>query len=288
MFCYALPLVLGLVPFAATDLVADIEAWRSERVERLTRPDGWLSLVGLHWVEPGSHRIGRDPGNGIVLAVGPDHLGVLTLDGKRLHLALADGVDAEIEGTQSRAADLVIDRAGTPTVVRLGRASFIAIERNGRIALRVRDPDAPTRKGFSGIEYFPIDPGWRVNARFEPHPAGKTIEIVNILGALEPMANPGRVVFTRDGREHALEAVDEGDGQLFLIFADRTNGTATYGPGRFVYAPAPVDGRTVIDFNRAYNPPCAFNAYSTCPLPPPENRLDLAIEAGERKYTGPR
>lgn len=288
MIRYALPLLLAVVPAAAADVVADVEAWRGERVERLTRPEGWLSLVGLHWVEPGSQRIGRDAGNDLVLAVGPAHLGVLTLDGARVHLALADGVDASIEGTEARAADLVVDSAGAPTVVRFGRASFVAIERNGRVALRVRDPDAPTRTGFSGIEYFPIDPAWRVDARFEAHPAGKTIEIVNILGALEPMANPGRVVFSRDGREYALEAVDEGDGQLFLIFADRTNGPKTYGPGRFVYAPAPVDGRTVIDFNRAYNPPCAFNAYSTCPLPPPENRLDLAVEAGELKYAGPR
>lgn len=282
----AAALLLVATSVLAADLVAEVEAWRAERSERLLRPEGWLSLVGLHWLEPGSQRVGSAADNDVVLAVGPPHLGVLELADGRVHFALDAGVDAVIEGTSAREAELVVDSAGPPTVVRFGRASFIAIARNGRIALRVRDPDAPTRTGFSGLQYFPVDPGWRIEARFEPHPPGRTIEIVNVLGALEPMANPGRVVFERDGREHALEAVDEGDGRLFLIFADRTNGRQTYGPGRFVYAPAPVDGRTVVDFNRAYNPPCAFNAYSTCPLPPPENRLDLAVEAGELKYRG--
>jgi uncharacterized protein (DUF1684 family) len=153
--------------------------------------------------------------------------------------------------------------------------------------LRVRDARARTRTGFVGIENFPIDVGWRYDARFEPHPPGKTIEIANVIGQLDAMPNPGAVVFERDGQTFRLEAVDDGDGTLFLIFADRTNGKQTYGAGRFLYADAPVEGRTVVDFNRAYNPPCAFNAYSTCPLPPPENRLDLAVTAGEKTYAGP-
>ena len=119
-----------------------------------------------------------------------------------------------------------------------------------------------------------------------PHPAGRTIPIVNVLGMTEPMANPGVVVFEKNGKTHRLEAVDEGDGQLFLIFADRTNKKETYGAGRFLYAAPAMNGTTTVDFNKAYNPPCAFNAYSTCPLPPPENRLDLAVTAGEKRYLG--
>src|SRR5690606_16508539 len=123
---------------------------------------------------------------------------------------------------------------------------------------------------FPGIDYFDIDPGFRFEAQFEAHPPGQTIEIANVLGTLDPMANPGRVVFEKDGQEFSLEAVDEGDGQLFLIFADRTSGHETYAAARFLYAqPADANGRTVVDFNRAYNPPCAFSAFSTCPLPPP-------------------
>jgi uncharacterized protein (DUF1684 family) len=266
---------------------AEIEAWRKARVERLTQPEGWLSLVGLHWLAEGSQTVGRASDNDLVLAVGPDRLGTLTLADGRVRLALADGVDARIGDGDAREAELASDADGAPTVVRFGRASFVVIERSGRLGLRVRDPDAPTRTGFAGIDYYPIDPAWRIEARFEPHPAGRTIEIASIIDTLEPMANPGALVFEAGGKTHRLEAIDDGSGQLFVIFADRTNGRETYGPGRFLYAPMPEDGRTTLDFNRAYNPPCAFNAYSTCPLPPPENRLDLAVTAGEKKYTGP-
>ncbi|MBB5016668.1 DUF1684 domain-containing protein [Rehaibacterium terrae] len=269
---------------------AEIEAWRGEREERLRRPDGWLSLVGLHWVEPGTHTVGSDADNAIRLAVGPARLGTLTLEGDHARFAPAEGAGIVVGGLpQAEEFTLVPDNLGEPTVVSFdaGEASFLLIRRSGRYALRVRDARANPRVGFAGIAHYAIDPAWRVQARFEAHPAGRTIAIANVTGSIDPMPNPGAVVFTVDGREHRLEALDEGTGELFLIFADRTNGRETYGAGRFLYAPWPEQGRTVLDFNRAYNPPCAFNAHSTCPLPPPENRLDLAVTAGEKKYTGP-
>lgn len=277
----------GQAPEAEAAYRAEIEAWRAARVERLKQPEGWLSLVGLHWLAEGAQTVGSAADNDVVLAVGPERLGTLTLADGRVRLALAPGVEARIGDTEAREAELVADSAGSPTVVRFGRASFVVIERSGRFGLRVRDPEAKTRTGFVGIESYPIDPKWRVDARFEPHPEGRTIEIASVINTLEPMKNPGALVFEIDGKPHRLEAVDDGSGQLFLIFADRTSGRETYGPGRFLYAAMPADGRTVLDFNRAYNPPCAFNAYSTCPLPPPENRLDLAVRAGEKKYEGP-
>lgn len=263
-----------------------IAIWRAERVARLTQPDGWLSLVGLHWIEPGSHRLGRAPDSDIVLGTGPAHLGTLISDGDAFTLTLADGVDARIGDTPARSAKLVADADGAPTLVRFGKASFTLIQRGDRYALRVRDPDAPTRRDFAGIDAFPTDPAWRFDARFVAHPEGRTIEIASIIGTLEAMKNPGALAFTRGGKDYRLEAIDDGSGQLFVIFADRTSGRETYGPGRFVYAELPQDGRTVLDFNRAYNPPCAFSAFSTCPLPPPENRLDLAVTAGEKTYRG--
>lgn len=274
-------------PEAEAAYRAEIEAWRAARVERLKQPEGWLSLVGLHWLAEGAQTVGSAADNDVVLAVGPERLGTLTLADGRVRLALEPGVEARIGDAEAREAELVADSAGSPTVVRFGRASFVVIERGGRFGLRVRDPEAKTRTGFVGIESYPIDPKWRVDARFEPHPEGRTIEIASVINTLEPMKNPGALVFEIDGRTHRLEAIDDDSGQLFLIFADRTSGRETYGPGRFLYAAMPVDGRTVLDFNRAYNPPCAFNAYSTCPLPPPENRLDLAVRAGEKKYEGP-
>jgi len=267
------------------DPVADVEAWRAARVGRLEAPDSWLTLVGLHWVEEGTHAIGSGKANDIVLNTGPEKFGTLTRKGAEVSLALAEGVDARIGDTDARSAPLLADTTGTPTLVRFGNANFQVIERSGRYALRVKDNDAATRKAFPGhMDNYPIDTAWRVEARFEPHPPGTTIEIASIINTLDPMPNPGAVVFEKDGKTYRLEAVDEGDGQLFLIFGDRTSGKETYGAGRFLYAAPAVDGKTIVDFNKAYNPPCVFTPYATCPLAPPENRLDLAVTAGEKKY----
>lgn len=266
----------------------EIRDWRATRQERLLRPDGWLSLVGLHWITPGTTFVGSAKENGTRLSLGPDQLGMLTLEKNgSARLRLAEGAEVLVDGEPAEGeVALVSDADGKPTVVAFNRgdASFVLIERSGRHALRVRNAMARTRTSFPGIDYFEINPDFRFEARFEAHPPGKTIDIVNMLGMVEPMANPGRVVFEKDGVSHSLEALDEGDGQLFFVFADRTSGHETYAASRMLYAaPAGKDGTTVLDFNRAYNPPCAFTPYSTCPMPPPENRLDLRIEAGEKK-----
>jgi len=272
----------------------EVEAWREERLARLQRPDGWLSLVGLHWLQYGDSIVGSGPTRGVRLAVGPDELGMITLDKDgtvRFRARAGAGVtyDGKPSGTAVRTLATDADGA-TPTVVGFngGDASFIAIRRGDRVGLRVRDAMASTRTGFTGIDHFPVDRAWRFVARVETHPAGRTLPIVNVLGQEEAMPNPGAVVFERDGITHRLEAVDEGDGRLFLIFADRTSGHETYAAARFLYAEAPgAAGTTVVDFNKAYNPPCAFTPFSTCPLPPPSNRLDLRVEAGEWKPRKP-
>ncbi len=273
--------VLAALPAAATDFDADahrasVDAWHAKRIERLRAPDGWLSLVGLHWVEPGSHTIGSAADNAIVLATGPARLGMVTLaDGK---LGLVPAPDSGVAAAAPDARRIEIEP---------GRSSIEFLDRGERHALRVRDAQAPTRLRFAGIERFPVDAKWRVEARYEAHPEGRTIDIANVTGSLDPTPNPGRLHFEIDGRPFSLEAVEGSATQLFLIIADRTSGRDTYGAGRFVYVDLPVDGRTVIDFNLAYNPPCAFTAYSTCPLPPPENRLDIAVTVGEKSYRKP-
>jgi uncharacterized protein (DUF1684 family) len=280
----------------ALPLVVDVEGqkqevldWRAERVERLQRPDGWLSLVALNWLEYGNSFVGSGATKGVRLPVGPEEVGLITLerdDTVRFKATPGAGVLIDgkfVNGTVVLRSD--VDEGG-PSVVSFnkGDASFVLIKRADRFGLRVRDALAPTRTGFAGIDYFDIDTSFRFNARFEAHPAGQKLGIVNVLGMEEPMDNPGVVVFEREGVEYRLEAVDEGDGRLFLIFADRTSGHETYAAARFLYAePADAEGTTVVDFNRAYNPPCAFTAFSTCPLPPASNRLDLRIEAGEKK-----
>lgn len=266
----------------------EIRDWRAARQERLLRPDGWLSLVGLHWLTPGTTFVGSAKENGTRLGLGPDQVGMLTLgkDGSA-RLRIAEGAEVLVDGEPAEGeVELRSDADGAPTVVAFNRgdASFVLIERSGRHALRVRNAMARTRTSFPGIDYFDINPEFRFEARFEPHPPGKTLEIVNMLGMVEPTPNPGRVVFEKDGAVHSLEALDEGDGQLFFVFADRTSGHETYAASRMLYAdPADGDGMTVLDFNKAYNPPCAFTPYSTCPMPPRENRLDLRVEAGEKK-----
>ncbi len=271
-----------------------VEEGRAGRLERLQTPDGWLSLVGLHWLSRGNSFVGSGPTKGVRLAVGPDEIGLVSLDRNGVVTFRAKGglgvtYDGKPAGTATRV--LTTDADGqTPTIVGFnqGDASFVVIKRGENVGLRVRDAMSPTRIRFPGLDYFPIDAGFRFDAIFEAHPAGQTLGIVNVMGIEEQMVNPGVVVFQKDGVEFRLEAVDEGDGRLFLIFADRTSGHETYAAARFLYAEATVDGgRTVVDFNLAYNPPCAFTEFSTCPLPPPSNRMDLRVEAGEKKPLKP-
>ena len=268
------------------------DAWRAQRRDTLLKPDGWTSLIGLHWIEPGAHYLGSNPGNGIQLGMGPAHLGMLELRGDAFRFVPDKAGALTLDGqplTAPAALRSDADPAG-PSVIGFddGKGSATVIARGGRYALRVRHAEAPTRVHFTGLDYWPADPAWKIEGRFVPHEAGRTMEIANIIGGTEPIANPGVVEFERDGKLHRLEALDEGEGTLFLVFADRTNGKGSYGAGRFLDAPLPdPQGRVVLDFNQARNPPCAFTSFATCPLPPPENRLDLQVTAGEKAYRKP-
>lgn len=275
--------------------VSQIEQSRDTRVEALTAPDGWLSLVGLEWLKAGANRIGSAPDNDIVLASAPAHLGTLTLaaDGS-LHMVLAPGSAALVDGKAVHQArltdDMHVTGAGSPTTVSFGTANFYVIDRDGRKALRVKDSDAATRKHFRGIDYFPIDPSWHIVADWVPFHPAHTLEMGTEIGTIDKVAVPGKAVFHREGhRYELLPYQQEPGGKLFFVIADRTSGKQTYGAARFLYAALPTNGlarsgKVVLDFNEAYNPPCAFTPFATCPLAPPENRLDLSVTAGEKKY----
>jgi uncharacterized protein (DUF1684 family) len=265
----------------------EIEHWRAQRIARLTATDGWLSLAGLHWLEPGPNTLGSASDNAVVLAKAPAHLGVIEWRADdELVLQLADASGARVDGETKTEAILHDDREPDPTRVSFGSVNFIVIERGGRKALRVWDSEAETRTRFAGIESFPVDPSWRIIADWTPFDPPQTLETANVIGQMERYPVPGKAVFERDGRRHELLPVIEvpGDTQPFLIFADGTSGRETYGAARFLYADPPCGGKIVLDFNKAYNPPCAFTAFATCPLAPPENRLDLRVTAGEKKY----
>ena len=277
----------GTAPaMAMSEHQQEVAAWRAGRIERLTAADGWLSLIGLHWLPAGATQtLGNGVGNDVDLERGPTRLGTLTWEDGRARFA-ADA-DINIDGKAITRVELSsVDDQPAP-IVRFGSVSFQLIERGGKHALRVKDSEAPTRTGFVGIPYFETDASWRIDARFEAYDEPRTIEIATVVGTLEEYPNPGRIVFERDGKTHSIEAlVEEGTEQYFLIIADRSSGKETYGMARYLYAGPPVDGRIVVDFNRAYNPPCAFTAYATCPMPPEGNRLDLYVSAGEKNYVG--
>jgi uncharacterized protein (DUF1684 family) len=278
---------VAVTAFAQTE-----KTWRDQRRERLLAPDGWTSLIGLHWIDQGSHYLGSAADNGIRLAMGPEHLGMIDIKGDRIRFVPDKDAALTLDDQPLKmATDLKADLDdGGPSVVGFddGKGEATVIKRGERYALRVKHADAPTRTGFTGLDYWPMDPGWKVEGKYVRHEAGKTMDVASIIGTIEPAANPGLVEFQRDGQTYRIEAIDEGDGRLFLVFADRTNGHGSYGAGRFLYAETPdASGKVVIDFNQSYNPPCAFTSFATCPLPPPENRLDVAITAGEKAYNKP-
>ena len=271
---------------SGADYTKQIEGWRAQRVERLKAPSGWLSLIGLHWLKDGKNSVGSAKGNDVVLAAGPAHLGAITLKDGKATIDIDPKSVATVDGKTVASAELLDDSHEKPTTVAFGTASFYLIDRNGKKALRVKDSEAKTRKQFKGIDSFAIDPGWRVEAKFEEFKPAHTLEIPTVLGTVDKMTVPGKVTFTRDGKSYSLLPVLEAPDakEFWFIFADRTSGKETYGAARFLYADLPKDGKLTIDFNKAYNPPCAFTPYATCPLAPPENRLDLRVTAGEKKY----
>ena len=263
---------------------AIVEAWRSQRYAALRREAGWLTLSGLDWLRPGVNRIGTASDSEIVVPSGPARAGTLTLsdDGVR-----ADGAPhgLSMDGVPVEDLRLVSDEDGEPTMLQLGALRLCLIVRGGRMGVRTWDTAAAARREFDGIDHWPVDPAWRIEANFEVTP-GRTVRVPDVLGIDEDDESPGDVVFDFGGVAHRLQALPGGDsGELWLVFGDATNGHETYGGGRFLYTGAPDgDRRVVVDFNRAYNPPCVFSPHATCPLPWPANRLPIRIEAGERNW----
>ena len=275
---------------AGDDYTAAVGKARAERLQTLKAPDGWLSLIGLEWLQPGTNRIGSAADNDIVLKAGPAHLGTITLDDTgAATIELAKGSGALVDGREVQRATLV-DDGGTgrkATEVSFGSAKFLVIAREGKKALRVKDENADSRVHFAGIDYFPIDPSWHIVATWVPFDPPHKLEVGSVIGTIDKVDVPGKAVFQHDGHTYELLPYqEEPGGELFFVIADRTSGKETYGAARFLYAALPKDGKVVLDFNEAYNPPCAFTPFATCPLAPPENRLDLRITAGEKKYRG--
>lgn len=277
-----------MTPGAAA-YAAEIEAWRRRRRERLTSEDGWLSLTGLFWLAEEENAVGSAPGAAVALpASAPGRLGTIRWAGGRAVFEPSRPEPAGLAADgRSIAAPVPLrtDAEGDPTTVSFGSVSLHLVERGGRVAVRVRDRENPGRFGLGPIPAFPVDPAWRFECRFEAHDPPRRMPVTSVVGTVEEETVPGRVLFTLSGRELSLEPVlERGETDYWIVFGDPTNGRETYGGGRFVYVPPPAAGRTVLDFNKAYNPPCVFTPYSTCPLPAPQNRLPIRVEAGEKIY----
>lgn len=281
------------VTASATNFQADNSVWRQQRQQALLQPDGWTSLVGLFWLQPGRHRLGSGADNDLRLEQGPVQLGELTVTAAAVWFRAAEAESVRVDGRALREPLRLYsdhDAEGATTLeFDHGKGRLSLIRRGQRMALRVRHADAASRRNFTGLSYWPADPSWRIQARYLANPPGTTLPIVDIVGSISAQPNPGVIEFERDGRRYRLQTIGASEQALFVVFADRSNGRGSYPAGRFIdLEPVDGDGRVVIDFNRAYNPPCAFTAFATCPLPPPQNRLDLAVTAGEKRYQAGR
>ncbi len=281
---------------ATSDWKVGLMAWRAHREQRLSAPDGWLTLVGLEWLKPGTNTVGSASDNRIRLsASAPAHLGVIKVNGREVRLAPPEGGFAggvQLDGAPAKPATLADDDAKNPSKLTAGTLTILLLHRGDRYALRVKDSQAPTRLDFHGLHWYEPNPHYRVDANWVPFVPVKKIKVPSIIGVTDEMPAPGVAEFELDGKALQLEPVlEEPDAkQLFFILRDTTSRTTSYGAARFLYTDFPdhgldQPGHLVLDFNRLQNPPCAYTAYATCPLPPPQNRLQIALPVGEAKYS---
>jgi uncharacterized protein (DUF1684 family) len=271
-----------------------LDAWHAQRDKEVAAPDGWLTLIALDWLKPGINSFGTAADNQVRIdAKAPDHFGLLTVSGTSVQLLSPSAgfpPDLMLDGKPAREGLLSADDANPSTLSWHG-LTMIVLPRGGRYALRIKDADAPARAQFHGLRWYPPDLHYTVEARWIPHNPPHTLKIPTIIGTTLDLPAPGVAEFTLNGKTYRLEPVLESprDTTLFFILRDTTSQTTTYQAGRFLRTAFPdhglsTPGTLVLDFNQLYNPPCAYTPYATCPLPPDQNRLPVALEAGEQRY----
>jgi uncharacterized protein (DUF1684 family) len=267
---------------------AEIDQWHVGRLDKVKAPNGWLNLVGLYWLEPGINTFGSDAGNNIVFPAGKiaAQAGYFLVEGSVVTLFAGNDGSIQLGGHPVKKEIVFHPDSARAPVQESGSLRWNIIRRESKLGIRLRDDDADLVHNFKGVDRFPVDPQYRVEAVLEPADSSSQVNITNVLGQTYQRPSPGILVFTLDGGEQRLTPILEGDGEdLFIIFGDATSSKETYGGGRFLYAKRPgADGKVILDFNKAYNPPCVFTPYATCPLPPAQNVLPIAIHAGEKNY----
>lgn len=264
-----------------------MKEWHSKRIDNLKKEKGWLNLAGLYWLKQGENKFGTDKANDIIFPDGkaPAFIGSLFLKDSIVTFKANNGVEIKSNGTRITALELKDDTRGE-TVLELGSLRWFIIKRGDKYGVRLRDLESELLKTFQGVETYPINSDWKFEAKLEAYNPPKKVEVPNVLGMIDTSIVSAALTFEKDGIVYKLDPLDEGK-QYFIIFADETSGSETYGAGRFLYVDkADSTGKIYIDFNKAYNPPCAFTKYATCPLPPEQNHLKLKITAGEKMFHG--
>jgi uncharacterized protein len=275
--------LLTLTMSAAGNYREEVTHWREERQKKLAADFGWLTVVGLDWLKEGDNRVGTDPSSEVPLPPGsaPERVAVISMHAGKVALHPALGVPLMLNGKPATETALRED----DDILAINHLKFYLIRRGDRAGIRLKDNHSAARQHFHGLSWYPVDPAWRIQAHFTAWTTPHTLGFHNTIGQEESEPSPGYVTFQKDGHEYRLEpTLDEG--QLFFVLRDHTSGKTTYGASRFLYTEQAQNGMVWLDFNKAENPPCAFTAYATCPLPPPQNRLALAITAGEKTYPG--
>ncbi len=269
---------------ASPEYKKEITDWQNKRVENLKKENGWLNLAGLFWLKPGENTFGSGKNNFIIFPeAAPQNIGIFYLTGGSVSVKFSNH-SVKVNDVILDSTILKTDLTGSADVMSLGRYKWFVIKRGDKFGIRLRDLDAELVKNFSGIESFPVNEDWKLTAQFVPYLPPKIIAVPNVLGTIEPEISPGYIKFAKDDKQFTLDAIDGGE-KLFLIFADETSGEETYGAGRFLSTDKPDStGTVVLDFNKTYNPPCAFSKYATCPIPPKQNNLHLKITAGEKTF----
>lgn len=260
----------------------DYDQWKSELADDLKK--NWLTLVGLFWLKEGTNRVGGDHRDEVPLPEGkvPAQVGTIEFHSGKAVFTSVKGAKVTSDAKPVTSIELKPDVTGKPTVLQIGDIRMHMIQRKERYGMRVKDPHSSQLAEFKGSQYFPLNQSYVVQATYVPYDKPKKVEIPTQIGQTAEMDSPGYVEFTLNGKKQHLQALDEGTKELFFLVKDQTSGKGTYPAGRFLYSPLPKDGKVEIDFNRAYNPPCAWTPYATCPLPPKENYMTTKVEAGEK------
>jgi uncharacterized protein len=263
----------------------EVLKWRKERADRLAHNEkSWLALAGLFWLKEGDNSFGSDPKSSIVLPVpAPAKAGVFKFSDEQVTVKTERSVKITCNDGPLPARALRDDQQAEPDFLILGRLILVVIKRGTSTLIRVWDKESPLRKAFSGLNWYPYKPEYRIDARYEGYSPFRMVRQKDIIGEISDTKMIGTITFEWEGKEYRLDAEDAGDG-LFIAIHDRTSSHTTYAGGRYLLTDKPKDGKVVLDFNKAYNMPCAYTVYATCGLPIPENRLPIAIEAGEQKY----